>query len=144
MDKLAPALAGQADSLPDLIIIPFVFDNHTHLHQPGFFQLVVGAGMDAMPHPGSLLSRLEYDKWNGQWAGRSPPFHKISQPDTQEMQIPLEAALSGQLAEDLAESGFTAHICKPNHNSAYVLRAPISHRAEVYDDEAATAARARP
>ena len=67
------------------------------------------------------------------------PVYTVSTPGSQEMQIPLEAMLSGQLAEDLAESGFTALICKPNRDSAYVLRAPMLHRAEVYDDEAATA-----
>lgn len=68
------------------------------------------------------------------------PLYTVSKPDVQEMQIPLEVMLSAQLAEDLAESGFTSLICKPNRDSAYVLRAPMLHLAEVYDDEAATTA----
>jgi predicted component of type VI protein secretion system len=71
---------------------------------------------------------------------RSLPTYTVSTPGSQEIQIPLEAMLSTQLAEDLAESGFTSLICKPNRDSAYVLRAPMLHRAEMYDDEAATAA----
>jgi len=68
------------------------------------------------------------------------PLQHLAGPDEQEMQIPLEALLSGQLAEDLAGSGFTPLICKPNRDSAYVLRAPMLHRPEAYDDAAATAA----
>ena len=81
---LAPALAGQVESLPGLIITPFAIDNRsTDLEQlqllgeaaselqipllistsPAFIQFDVGAGMDAMPYPGGLLSRPEYDKW---------------------------------------------------------------------------------
>lgn len=67
------------------------------------------------------------------------PLYSVSSPDAQEIQIPLEAMLSAQLAKDLAGSGFTSLICKPNRDSAYVLRAPMLHRAEVYDDESATA-----
>ena len=68
------------------------------------------------------------------------PLQHLAGPDEQEMQIPLESLLSGQLAEDLAGSGFTPLICKPNRDSAYVLWAPMLHRPEAYDDAAATAA----
>jgi type VI secretion system protein ImpC len=68
------------------------------------------------------------------------PLHSLAEANELEMQIPLEAMLSGQLAEDLAGSGFTPLICKPNRDSAYVLRAPMLHRPEVYGDAAATAA----
>ena len=68
------------------------------------------------------------------------PLYSWAEPNEQEMQIPLEAMLSGQLAEDLAGSGFTPLICKPNRDSAYVLWAPMLHRPEVYGDAAATAA----
>ena len=68
------------------------------------------------------------------------PLQHLAGSDEQEMQIPLEALLSGQLAEDLAGSGFTPLICKPNRDSAYVLWAPMLHRPEVYDDAAATSA----
>ena len=75
---------------------------------------------------------------NGQIEGL--PLHSLARPNEQEMQIPLEALLSGQLAEDLARSGFTPLVCKPNRDSAGVLWAPLLHRPEVYDDAAATAA----
>ena len=68
------------------------------------------------------------------------PLYSRAEPNEQEMQIPLEALLSGQLAEDLAGSGFTPLVCKPNRDSAYVLWAPMLHRPEVYGDAAATAA----
>lgn len=76
--------------------------------------------------------------WHGQV--EDLPLYRVAKPDAQEMQIPLEALLSAQLAEDLAESGFTPFTCKPNRDSAYLLRAPMLHRAKRYDDEAATAA----
>ena len=56
---------------------------------------------------------------NGQFEGL--PAYTVSTPGSQEIQIPLEAMLSAQLAEDLAESGFTVLICKPNRDSAYLL-----------------------
>ena len=68
------------------------------------------------------------------------PLHSLASPDEQEVQIPLESLLSGQLAEDLAGTGFAPLICKPNRDSAYVLWAPMLHRPEVYDDATATAA----
>jgi len=99
MGKLTPTLAGQVESLPDLIIIPFAIDNRS--------------------------SDLEQLQLLGEAAS--------------ELQIPLEAMLTAQLAEDLGESGFTPFTCKPNRDSAYLLWVPMLHRAEVYDDEAATA-----
>jgi type VI secretion system ImpC/EvpB family protein/type VI secretion system ImpB/VipA family protein len=231
---LAHEHTGQADIPLGLVIMPFAIDNHpSDLEQlqllgeaagelqvpvlisasPAFFQLDSGSEASAMPYPGGLLSRPEYDKWNAlrdkdaaRWLTvcfnrfllRSPytaqhrhsaglaetihrpddylwgepawilaslitasfarcdwpteitgmdhgqvaglPLHHLTKPDEQEMQIPLEALLSGQLAEDLAASGFTPLICKPNRDSAYVLWAPMLHRPEIYDDAAATAA----
>lgn len=67
-------------------------------------------------------------------------LHSYSRPGQQDMQIPLESMLPGQLTEDLAGSGITAVICKANRDSAYLLQAPMLHRPEVYDDEAATTA----
>lgn len=68
------------------------------------------------------------------------PLYRAEKPGEQELQIPLEALLSGQLAEDLADAGFTPFICRPNRDSAYALWAPVLHRPEVYGDEATTAA----
>lgn len=56
------------------------------------------------------------------------------------MQIPLAAAIPDRLAEDLAEAGITALTCRPERDSAYVMRAPTLHRPEVYGDTRATAA----
>ena len=68
------------------------------------------------------------------------PLYQSGEPGGQELQLPLAAMLSGQLAEDLAEAGFTPFICIPNRDSAYALRAPMMHRPEVYGDEAITVA----
>ena len=68
------------------------------------------------------------------------PLHSLARPDEQEVQIPLEAMLSGQLAEDLAGAGFAPLICIPNRDSAYVQWAPMLHQPEIYDDAAASAA----
>ena len=68
------------------------------------------------------------------------PTHRVTRPDMQEMEIPLEMMPSAQLAEDLAGYGFIPLICKPNRDSVYVLKAPMLHRPEVYDDDDSTAA----
>jgi predicted component of type VI protein secretion system len=54
------------------------------------------------------------------------------------MQITLEAMLPAQITKDLAGTGNTPLICKPNRDSAYLLWSPMLHCAKVYDDEAAT------
>ena len=57
-----------------------------------------------------------------------------------EIAIPLQALLSMENAGDLAQSGFTALICQPNRDAAYLLHAPVLRIPENYPGRVAPAA----
>lgn len=52
--------------------------------------------------------------------------------------IPLSALFTESKYGVLAEAGFVVLGCKRNHDAAYVVQAPVVHRAGVYTSEAAT------
>jgi type VI secretion system protein ImpC len=53
--------------------------------------------------------------------------------------IPLGALLSEERQDEFADAGFAVLGCRPNHDAAYLARAPTVHRPDRYEDAAATA-----
>lgn len=54
------------------------------------------------------------------------------------IEIPLEANLPPQLAQDLTGAGIAPLVARPNRDRAFVPAAPLLHRPQVYGDRAAT------